>query len=364
MQNKLKSPARDSSLELFRIITMLIIVAHHYIVNSGISTVMITKENATNLNSLFCLLFGWGGKTGINCFLLITGYFMCKSTITIKKFLKLYLSIVFYNVVIYFTFLFTDYTTFNFDEAKLLLLPLNGIGDNFFSTFLVFYLFIPFLNILVHNMTEKQHLSLIGICLLFFTVAQTVLKVANGTRYVGWFMVLYFISSYLRLYPKKIFEKCGLWGIATVISLLLSWGSVLLGAHTFKATGVPMQYFFVSDSNKILAVVTAFCAFLFFKNLKIKYSPIINTVAASAFGVLLIHANSNTMRQWLWRDTLKNMSYFNDKSLITHAIVSVLGVYIICTVIDMIRIALLEKPFFKLYDKFDIENKVKNIFKK
>ena len=31
---------RDSNLELFRIITMLLIVAHHYVVNSGLMEVI------------------------------------------------------------------------------------------------------------------------------------------------------------------------------------------------------------------------------------------------------------------------------------------------------------------------------------
>lgn len=30
-------------------------------------------------------------------------------------------------------------------------------------------------------------------------------------------------------------------------------------------------------------------------------------IAASTFGVLLIHANSETMRNWLWKDTLDNV---------------------------------------------------------
>ena len=58
---------RDSSIELFRIVTMMVIVAHHYIVNSGVID-QITQQNATSGNALFALLFGWGGKTGINCF--------------------------------------------------------------------------------------------------------------------------------------------------------------------------------------------------------------------------------------------------------------------------------------------------------
>lgn len=90
----------------------------------------------------------------------------------------------------------------------------------------------------------------------------------------------------------------------------------------------------------------------FFKNLNIGYSKVINTIAASAYGVLLIHANSDTMRQWLWKDTLRNVDFLNSNLLVIHAVCSVIGIYIICTVIDMIRIKFIERPFFKKFDKF------------
>lgn len=103
---------RDSSIELFRIITMLCIIAHHYVVNSGI-TGEITRENVMTLNSLFCLIFGWGGKTGINCFVLITGYFMCKSDISAKKFMKLFFEMEFYKIIFYLIFIVSGYETFS-----------------------------------------------------------------------------------------------------------------------------------------------------------------------------------------------------------------------------------------------------------
>lgn len=126
----------------------------------------------------------------------------------------------------------------------------------------------------------------------------------------------------------------------------------------FNLIGKNLSYFLVSDSNKPLAVLTAVFAFLFFRNIEIGYSKIINTIAASAFGVLLIHANSDTMRQWLWRDTLDNVGHF-DGNIYLHAIVSVLAVYAICTLIDFFRIQLLEKPFFRRFDKF-AESRNKN----
>ena len=71
---------RDSNIELYRIISMLLIVAHYYVVNSGLTYGggPIYKD-ALSFPSLFLLVFGAWGKIGINCFVLITGYFMCKS---------------------------------------------------------------------------------------------------------------------------------------------------------------------------------------------------------------------------------------------------------------------------------------------
>ncbi|WP_448863853.1 hypothetical protein [Dorea sp.] len=62
---------------------------------------------------IFILLFGWGGKTGINCFVLITGYFMCKSHITLKKFLKLVFERYFYAIILFAVFLITGYAKFS-----------------------------------------------------------------------------------------------------------------------------------------------------------------------------------------------------------------------------------------------------------
>lgn len=52
-------PMRNSNIELYRIVLMLIIIAHHYVVNSGIMD-SITKQNALNYKSVFSSVFGWG----------------------------------------------------------------------------------------------------------------------------------------------------------------------------------------------------------------------------------------------------------------------------------------------------------------
>lgn len=101
-----------------------------------------------------------------------------------------------------------------------------------------------------------------------------------------------------------------------------------------------------------MAVVTAVTSFMYFKDLKILYSKFINTVGASTFGVLLIHANSDTMRRWLWRDVVDCAGHYADELYWLRPIISVLLIFTICIVIDHIRIKTLEKWTFKWIDRF------------
>lgn len=93
---------RESNLELFRIITMLLIVAHHYVVLSDLPREIMIDP--LSLKSIYLYIFGAWGKIGINCFVLITGYFMCTSRITLRKFVKLVGEVEFYSVAIYLMF--------------------------------------------------------------------------------------------------------------------------------------------------------------------------------------------------------------------------------------------------------------------
>lgn len=333
---------------------MLLIVAHHYVVHGLYQEVF---AESLSLRSAFMLIFGAWGKTGINCFVLITGYFMCKSHITVKKFLKLVLEICFYSTVIYLIFVLTGYTPFSLQGFALSLCPFARADSHMFvHCYPIFYLFIPFLNYLVRNISKRTHFRLILASLMIFSVWASIPTFEVPNEYILWFSILYFIASYIRLYPEKIFDNTRLWGIATGVLFLLASASVIcmtmLAGHFHKLGSSYYPYWFVHDSNKIFAVSLSVSAFLFFKSLKIKQSKFLNTVAASTFGVLLIHDGcGGPIHQFLWKDTLNNVGMYHSPYLVLHAIGSVLAIYIICTAIDYLRIRFLEKPFFKFYDK-------------
>lgn len=341
-----KTGGRSSNLELYRIVAMLLIVCHHYVVNSGL-TLSCLSTDFSNVNNILAQLFGAWGKTGINCFMLITGYFMCKSCITLNKFLKLMGQIYFWKFVIFFVFYLFGIEQITLERLAKLILPVSLVETNFTSCFILFWLFIPFLNVLIWNIDKKMHLRLLVLCLFIYSFLYFLPKIHVVYNYVSWFVVLYFVASYLRLYPVKRDTDAKFWLIATVLSIA---ASMAMSVGYMLLFGKGYLWSFVVDSNAPMALVVAVCSFMWFKNIKIKQSKWINLVGASTFGVLLIHANSDAMRQWLWVDTLQNVKWFSSDYFVLHLLLSTVLIFAVCTLLDRLRIVLVEKPLMQSCD--------------
>lgn len=346
-----KAAHRDSNLELFRVIVMLMIIAHHYVVNSGLIQRLLDSPMTPSSSAM--LVFGAWGKTGINCFVLITGYFMCTSSITLRKFLKLYLQIVFWAVVVYFILCTAGLADFSYwvlfkRIAVVYSLPFR----DFVSAFLVFYLCIPFLNILIHNMTQNVHLTLIILLVSIYSVMPCI-GVNIEFNYIEWFSILYIIAAYLRLYDiDKIFTHTQ-WGYFTLAFLLIAIASIISIEYVSKNNILNVWvYYFVIDSNKIFALSVSIFSFMWFKTLKIGYSKFINMLGASTFGVLLIHAHSDEMRQWLWGNTVDCVGHFNESVLYTvgYGLASILVIFTVCSAIETMRIKIIEKPMLDFFE--------------
>ena len=337
---------RESNLEFFRILVMLSIIAHHYVVNSGIWEIIQATEPSPN--SLFYYIFGMWGKTGINCFVLITGWFMCTSQITFRKFLKLLLEIEFYKIAIGTVFILVGKESFS-SEWLLHLLPVRSIRTDFVSAFLVFFLLIPFLNVLIKNLDKRRHLLLIALLFFLYTFLSTVPVFSVSTNYVSWFCVLYVYSSFMRLYDFPLKENNGAWLGLSLVCIIISIVTVI--AIRYSPREVSPNWF-VSDANKLMALMTAICLFNFFRTMKMPYCRFINVLGATTFGVLLIHANSDVMRDWLWKDLFDNVGHLSVSHYAARAIGIVILVFFVCASIDFFRIVLLERPFFAQYDKW------------
>lgn len=347
-----QSVKRSSNLELYRIITMLLIVAHHYVVCSGLLNVM--EQNYTSPTSVYYYIFGMWGKTGINCFVMITGYFMCQSKITLRKFLKLYFEVLFYGLVIYGIFVLIGKVDFTVEQMLYIFLPFGHVvSDNFVNAFMVWWLTIPFLNVLVRNISRHQHILLILFCVVVFSLYDKIPLTEIAVNPICWFSTIYFIASYIRLYPSSIYksESSKTWGLLSMVVVLLSVILIPIIQHCYVLIGkTNVPWGLVSDSNAPLALLVSVTTFMFFRNLKMPYISFVNIAGATTFGVLLIHANGY-VRGWLWGTAVGCVAHYDVFLFWLYAPMAVILIFVGCSAIDYFRIHIFERPFLKWIDK-------------
>lgn len=365
-QIDIQKDKRESNIELLRILLMFIIIAHHYVVNSGI----LLQYESTTLTStrFFIQIFGCGGKLAIDGFLIISGYFMCTKSAYLIKWLKLVFEICFYNIVISLIFYFAGYMPLGKGDLLKRVIPfINDIGtgkDVYTALFCVLFLLVPFINKLVAALDKKNFRWLIIILICYFSLTSTfnlrfndvegVKKITALNNYegLGWYITVYLIGAYIRLH---ISSKINNFKVGLVLSCI-NFGLIsasIIGIDYFNLHGQFSAYHFVVGPQKILAISGAFSLFILFKNMHIKYNKVINLISSATFGVLLIHGNSDTMRRLIWYDIFKVADYANVRFVeaFLHAISSVLIVYVVCAIINLIMITFIEKPLFKAIGK-------------
>ena len=350
--NKPGAPRR-SGLELFRILAMLGIIAHHYVVNSGLASAEgPILADPLSARALVHLLAGAWGKIGVNGFVLISAYFLCKKGITLRKFLKILAEFLFYRILLAAVFWLSGYEPFTPAGLLDILLPVRELKDSFVSGYLVWYLAVPFLNLLVHRLSERQHLrllALLGFADVFLGTFRPFFGVAMN--YASWFTVLYFMAAYVRLHPRKLFGGVRRWGRIALGCAAVCAASVIAGAAVSARIGKPYFFVAVTDCNTFLAAVTAFALFRFFDLLDLRPSRIVNGLAATTFGVFCIHAHSDAMRRWLWVDTLRVAERYNTPAALWMLPAAVPGIFLVCTAADALRARFLEKPFLRALDR-------------
>ena len=341
---------RDSNIELFRIVLMLLIVASHY--NFYLSPIKVADPDS--VNTLFYRILGVvGGKPGIDGFILITGYFMCKKEITLQKYLKLLGQIWLYNIVIFCVFFLAGRDTLSIDRVLSVICPFLEIhSDNFMGTFLVFYLTIPFVNALLHSLTEKQHRWLIVLCLYCFTFLPMLTPLAHSdVNEMVWYDVVYIIAAYIKLHPYPMFQRIWPWLTGGVFLFLAVCVLCIFNVAYGRLAG---------PTNSLFALGMSVCFFIVFLNMKIGYVPLINHFGAATFGVILIHSNSNAMRYWLFREVIDNVGHYYDAHFILYTLFSIFSIFTVCAIIDIMRIRTIEKFWIRITNKLIQTIKIRN----
>lgn len=340
---------RTYSLDLLRIIAMFMIVVLHFLGKGQILEVYpqssLKYDAAWGLESI-CLV-------AVNCYVLISGYFLINSQFKIKKFLSLSLQVLFYSLGIYLFLLTTGIVKFSSSDLFNAVFPILTGMYWFVSVYMAMYLLSPFINKFLSKLSRRNHLGLVVLLIGIFSIWPTLfvlgdsftfisLNIANGYSVV-WFIVLYCIAAYIQRYykPSYNFKKyVTRYSLIALSVVLLFVGSSYLGNVTHNAYFAAL-FTQMHGYNSFPILIASVALFMLFLNLRIKNKGLNNSIATLApltFAVYLIHEEPH-IRSILW-DTLNPSAHAFNPHFLIFALVSVITIYTVCSAIDWIRLKL------------------------
>ncbi|MBR2937941.1 MAG: acyltransferase [Oscillospiraceae bacterium] len=331
--------ARQSNIELLRIITICGVVILHYNGNVAFSLVAEGSANYYLLQFLEILFI-----CAVNLFVLISGYFLynTNSRKAIKA-VELVAQVILIGVAKYLANVI-------FFHAPLSLTSLVGaaIPNNYFVTlYLTVYLLSPYVNIGLKKLSDKQFTVLLALCLALFSVWPTILDmvcaiigfhfngmypIGSGGSQYGYnflnFMLMYLLGAYLRRKPvgKALWDGVGLVICLVVLMLWQMFYPAIARAYC----------------NPFVIAVAVF-VFRLFAHLRFS-SKLVNTLAKGAFTCFLFHDFC------LWHLGVEKVANRSLPILFGHILISVSLIFLVSWVIWKVY-DWVTKPLFSLLAK-------------
>ena len=338
---------RASNIELLRIISMILIIMHHFSVHGCFP---FTPD--LTFNKVFLQVFGLGGKAGVVAFVMITGYFMISSSLKLHKFAKLVGQIWFYSIAMLGMAMGLGLDTVTSRNMMLALLPIGAMSW-FAQNFLVLYLLTPVINRVLHWLQHTYYVILLVVSTVIWFLMPTVLNLwpnvphtTFGFKHIFSFIVFYSMGAYIKLYGSHITKKIGI--IFSAIGFVGAFLGDILVDVLAMTNPVYMEqiFYFTQNDYGFFQLLLGIGLFIIFLKVKITYRPWINAVASTTFGIYLLHDNKLFLH-YMWDNALATYQYYDSLVLPLYAIFVVALIFVIGMIVDYVRLAFIEKPVMK-----------------
>ena len=335
-------PSRESNVELLRLICMFMIVLRHFIFQPLSGESLLARSELGQVLDSLCYI-------GVNCFILISGWFTIK--FSWKGLFNLFFICAFYGTLAYVFHLFYDGGSVGKSLFFYALMPFSHSCWWFINAYLILYLTSPLINLAVSHLDTNQDLLILVLLTIinvyFGNIWQTPLFNDNGFN--GSQMIyLYWIGICLRRHfsvewisKRRIF----LFGGYILASILLFFLAKL--SREFGVEWIHLGY------NNIVVLLSSICFFLSFVSFQF-HSRFINYVAASALAVYLIQENTYFGFGYLY--PLVGRFYEGSSSLgmqLLFLILFSLSFFILAVLLDQIRRGI-SLQIIKLWNKNEV----------
>jgi len=311
-QGKLKRP-RLSSIELLKIIAMLLIVTFHVTQTLSVQTsafgepyVIDFKHATTNPQYVILAWFMSFGTQGNMIFFLCSAWFLLESKRTdYSKIVRLLCDIWVVNVIFLIVFLVGGWYPLSMTDVVKSFFPTVFALNWYLTCYILFYSVHTWLNHIIQNCSQKQLLSFNLICLtLYFGINY----VDSGHFFVNKLLVctiLYCVIAYVKYYMPKYHMSIKANLIGLLIGLLgtpiLICVTNLLGLRIPLLAGQLQRW---CGNNSPFTLLTAVSLFNLFSRARFVNRGV-NYVSSLSLLIYIIHENHlfrNYVRPdiWIW----------------------------------------------------------------
>lgn len=340
---------RMANIEVLRLLAMMMVVSLHYLAKGEILPEL--TEPFSVKGHIAWILESFS-IAAVDVYVLISGYFLVETGFRCKRIFSLVLQVVFYTCSIPVILVLTgvlprsEITFYNILQD---IFPVNMLHYWFVSAYVLMFLFTPVLNAAVHVMKKRQLEAAIIVLLIMESLFKTVLPVRLSLDNLGydayWFMVVYLIAAYIRLYGISFLEKKEGRGSRAVICCFAAcfgiYALTMLIRGAYLITG---QFEYIIGSaygyNHLLTIGAAVALFYVFKNWNFGKSEsvlasFVCKIAPCSFGVYLLHEHVNIRYEWpFWLGAGQCNSA---GSLLMHWLFAILTVMVIGLAVDFAR---------------------------
>ena len=337
---------RLANFELLRVLAMIMVVIMHFLSHSD--RLIELDQSLTSVRIIGSLLENFC-LAAVNVYVFISGYFGVNSTYRPSRVISFLGQIWFYALLIPGVLTLIGVPTVGKDMGAYgviqYILPIETEHYWFATSYFLLYLITPVLNKAIKGMTKKQfQIILVGLLVIFSGIKSFSPFVLGFDKYgydLPWFICVYLVAAYLRLYGNKILEKKG-W-LVYAGSAVIGFG-INISMWFLAGISDNFEYYFTVPYhyNFILCLTGAIGLFYGFSKITIKEgktAQLLRKLGGLCFGVYLLHEHIDL--RMLWYGWLKNMINPNDNISIAYFILELIFCVIILFVagilIDWIR---------------------------
>lgn len=336
---------RMLNIELLRLLAMMMVVSLHYLAKGQLLEPLAGPLSAKG--HLAWLLESFS-IVAVDVYVLVSGYFLVETGFRCRRVISLVLQVMFYTCLIPLVLIAAGVLSpgeITIHSILQCVFPTNMLHYWFVSAYVLMFLFTPVLNAAVHVMKKRQLQVVIVVLLIMESLSKTVIPVRLELDNLGydayWFMVVYLIAAYIRLYGIPFLEKKNTAVLCYVLACLGIYGLTMSVRQIFLATGQLENFMEAAYSyNHLLTIGAAVSLFYAFKNwdkprIGSRLTAVICRIAPCSFGVYLLHEQVNIRYEWpFWLGADRCSSAI---SLLGHWLAAVLIVMAAGLTVDYLR---------------------------